>query len=189
MTRILAFSGSARADSFNQKTVNAITQKLNCDVTQLNLKDLALPLYDGDEEASDGLPQAAKTLRALIREHDGLIIGCPEYNGFMTPLLINSIDWSTRSEEGQPDTSIYKDKVVLITSTSPGALAGIRAATHLRTMLSGIGALVIPDVFSVPASFQAFDKDGLLVDEALRTRAAITASRLLSFAQRINGGS
>jgi len=56
--KVLAFSGSGRKDSFNQMAVNAVTACLNCEVTALNLKDLALPIYDADEEAASGLPES-----------------------------------------------------------------------------------------------------------------------------------
>ncbi len=184
MTKVLAFSGSSRKDSFNQMTLNAVANELSCEVTHLNLAELAIPIYNGDEETASGLPEGASSFKALITEHHALIIGCPEYNGFMTPLLINALDWATRSEDGAPDLSCFKDKVILITSASPGSLAGLRAATHLRTMLSGIGSIVLPDLFSVPAAFKSFNEEGKLIDEKMQARAAETAGRLISFVER-----
>lgn len=171
-------------------TVNAISSHIggaNDEVTHVSLRELSLPIYDGDLEATDGLPEGAIKLRSMIKGHDALIIGCPEYNGFMTPLLLNAIDWSTRSEEGAPDLSCYRDKPVLLVSTSPGAFAGLRATTHLRTMLSGIGAIVMPDSFSIPASFKAFDTNGVLIDEGQQKRATDLAQRFATFVQRLNG--
>ena len=149
MTSILAFSGSNRKGAYNQMAVNALAGSLD-QVTHLDLGSLELPIYNADEEAADGLPAGAAKLRTLLSEHEAWIIGCPEYNGFMTPLLMNAINWGTRSPGGVPDLSCFQNKVVLIASTSPGALGGLRAATHLKTMLSGIGAFVLPDTFTVP---------------------------------------
>ena len=185
MIKILAFSGSARANSFNQMTVNAIVEFCTGEVTHLNLRDLALPIYDGDLEDRSGLPESAKALRTLIKTHDALVIGCPEYNGFMTPLLLNAIDWASRSEQTSPDTSIFKDKLVLICSTSPGALSGMRAASHLKTLLGGIGMLVLPDLFAIPGSHKAFDEQGRLVDEAQQLRARQIALRLEMFTTKL----
>ena len=185
MTTFLAFSGSSRKGSFNQMTLNCVTNVIEGDVTHIRLKDLNLPIYDGDDEAATGLPAGVKELKAKLNEHDGLIIGCPEYNGFMSPLLINAIDWSTRSETAVPDLSCFADKPVLIVSASPGGLAGMRASTHLRTMLSGIGCFVIPDHFGVPSAFKAFGDDGELVDEKMQGRAKQVADRFTSFTQQL----
>lgn len=185
--KVLAFSGSSRKDSYNQLAVNAVTDCLRCEVTAISLKDLDLRIYDADDEAASGLPEGARKLRTLLAEHDGVIVGCPEYNGFMTPLLINAIDWATRSEEGTPDLSCFADKIFLIASTSPGSLGGLRSATHLRTMLSGIGAIVSPDLFVVPTSAKSFGEDGRLTAEPLQARARQVADRLLKLMEQLNG--
>ncbi len=185
--KVLAFSGSSRKDSFNQMAVNAVTDCLSCEVTSISLKELKLPIYDGDDETANGLHEGARTLRSLLSEHDGVVVGSPEYNGFMTPLLINAIDWATRSEEGAPDLSCFADKIFLIASTSPGALGGLRSATHLRTMLSGIGAIVSPDLFVVPTSAKSFDEQGKLTADPLKARAQQVADRLVKLMAQLNG--
>lgn len=165
-------------------TVDALTANLACEVTNIRLKDLALPVYDQDEEVENGLHEGARKLRTLMETHQGVIIGCPEYNGFMTPLLINAINWATRSEQATPDLSVFQDKIFLIASTSLGGLAGIRAVSHLRTMLSGIGALVVPDTFSVPMAMQNFDEIGELIDENQQARARAVAQKFQAFVEK-----
>ena len=154
------------------------------EVTRISLRDYPAPIYDGDLEADEGQPDGVQRFRALLADHDGLLIGCPEYNGFMTPLLINTIDWATRSPEAQPDTSLFRGKSLLIVSSAPGSLAGVRASTHLRTMLTGIGCLLCPESFAVPAGFKAFADDGTLLDEKLTQRAATIAGSFHEFTQR-----
>lgn len=176
----LAFCGSSRKDSFNQKTLDCVVNALQAKgetVKVINLSDFKQPIYNGDEESASGLPEATVRLQTLLHEHDALLIGCPEYNGFMTPLLINTIDWTTRSCEATPDLSCFAGKPVLITCSSPGPGGGMRAATHLKTMLLGIGSIVSPDNFMVPSAFNAFDESGKLKDEKLRQRAEQVASR------------
>ena len=49
--RILAFAGSLRTDSYNKKLVKlaaAGARKSGAEVTYLDLRDIPLPLYDGD---------------------------------------------------------------------------------------------------------------------------------------------
>ena len=129
-----------------------------------------MPLYDGDLEQRDGLPENAKKMRSLMLEHDALLISCPEYNGSITPLLKNVIDWMSRSHDGIGGRQIYGGKVAGLLAASPGGLGGIRGLAHIRTLLGGIGVMVVPGDVSVPGAMKAFADDGSLVDEKLEKR-------------------
>jgi NAD(P)H-dependent FMN reductase len=74
----------------------AKARDLGAEVTLVDLADYSIPLYDGDLESTGGLPENALRLRQLMLEHDALLISCPEYNGSITPLLKNTIDWTSR---------------------------------------------------------------------------------------------
>ena len=119
-----------------------------------------------------------------MQENTGLIITCPEYNGFMTPLLVNTIDWCTRSENASVDLSGFADKTILIASASPGPGGASRANTHLRTMLSGIGSIVFPQTLTVPAAYNAFDDQGEFVDESMAKRAERLIKNFVRFTNR-----
>ena len=56
-----------------------------------------LPLYD-ESLKEDAFPAAATALKASMTAATGLVIACPEYNGSVTPLLLNAITWATRGE-------------------------------------------------------------------------------------------
>jgi chromate reductase, NAD(P)H dehydrogenase (quinone) len=185
--KFLSFSGSNRKGSINVKAATAITQILSSlghEATMLDLTVLKLDIYDGDAEKASGLPDGAKQLKQAIHDHDALIIGCPEYNGYMTPQMLNALDWATRSESASPDLSAFRDRPVLIVCASPGGMGGTRAASQLRTFLTGIGCLVLPDVFSVPGAMQAFADDGTLADERMQQRADNVAHRFAEYTRR-----
>ncbi|MBS01743.1 MAG: hypothetical protein CMQ24_03440 [Gammaproteobacteria bacterium] len=188
LASFLAFCGSVRAASFNQRVLDVFCDAVEAaggDVTRISLRDVAAPLYDGDLEDESGLPAGIERLRRAIAAHDGLIIGCPEYNGYMTPVLLNALNWATRSAEATPDLGPFRNKLTVITSTSPGALGGMRASRELRTFLSGIGALVLPQAFSVRSAFSAFDDAGALTDERATVQAASIAGELIDMAERL----
>ena len=99
MPKILAFSGSARKSSFNQKLVAIAAEGASAagaDITLINLADYPMPMFDEDLEASEGMPAAARAFKQLLIDHDGLLIASPEYNSAFSPLLKNAIDWATR---------------------------------------------------------------------------------------------
>jgi chromate reductase, NAD(P)H dehydrogenase (quinone) len=73
-TRILAFAGSARQNSFNKKLVKIAAEgarATGAEVTYLDFRDLPLPLYDEDLESAEGLPANVLQLKALMKSHQG----------------------------------------------------------------------------------------------------------------------
>ena len=136
--KILAFAGSTRTDSFNKKLVKiAATGAMEggADVTVIDLRDFAMPLYDGDLEQQQGLPSTARNLKDLMLSHQGFLISAPEYNSSISGVLKNTIDWVSRPSEGEEPLACFKGKVAGIMSTSPGGLGGLRGLVHVRAIL------------------------------------------------------
>ena len=78
--KILAFAGSTRTESFNKKLVNVVAglaKDAGADVTTIDLRDYSMPLYDGDLEEQQGLPENAKKLKDLFKAHHGFLISAP----------------------------------------------------------------------------------------------------------------
>lgn len=164
MARILALSGSVRTFSLNTQllgvAVKAVEQAGGT-VTVLDLRDYELPFYDGDLEAEEGIPQAAVDLKALFAAHDGLLLACPEYNGSLTPLLKNTIDWLSRAAENEAPLAAFDGKVAGLIAASPGALGGLRGLRHVREILAGIRVHVIPDQVAVGGANKVLSDDGI----------------------------
>jgi NAD(P)H-dependent FMN reductase len=165
---ILAFAGSLRSGSFNKKLIRLgaeAARAAGAEVTLVDLRDYPLPLYDGDLEAKDGIPETGKKLKRLFLNHDGLLVSSPEYNSSIPGGLKNALDWVSRSEPGEPPLSAFAGKVAGLMSASPGLLGGTRGLAALRLMLGNIKVLVLPDQVSVPKANEAFDAEGKLKDE------------------------
>ncbi len=183
--KILAFAGSSRTGSYNQKLVTAAAEyarNAGASVTVVSLRDFALPLFDQDLESAQGLPAGAKQFKALLREHDGFLIASPEYNSSFTPLLKNAIDWASRAEsKDEPPLAAYRGKVAALLSASPGALGGLRGLVHLRALLGNIGVIVLPDQVAIGAAHEVFDDAGLIKDERKSAQIANLARSLTNF--------
>jgi len=181
-TRILAFAGSARKDSLNKKLVNVAADSaraIGAEVTLIDMRDYPIPLYDGDLEAEQGVPENARAIRKLMAEHQGLMIASPEYNGFVTPLLKNTLDWISRQDGDVDGRTVYRNKIGLVLAASPGAFGGMRSLVLIRQLLSNLGVTVLPDQLSIPRADQAFDDTGKLVDAALQKRLDQMTGRLV----------
>ena len=169
--RILAFAGSTRAESFNKKLLRIAiggAQAAGAAVTHLDLRDIPMPLYDGDLEAKEGLPHHAKRFKQLMIEHDGLLISAPEYNSSISGVLKNAIDWASRPEPNEPPLVAFSGKVASLMSASPGALGGLRGLATVRSILGNIGVLILPNQVAVSRGHAAFDESGNLKDEKQR---------------------
>lgn len=169
MTKLLMFAGSARKASTNKMlaALAARTAKeAGAEVTLIDLLDFDMPIYNGDIEAATGLPDAAKRLKQLFVDHDGIFIASPEYNSSLSPLLKNALDWISRPHtENEPGLWAYKGKVAALGSVAPGALGGLRGLVSLRMMLGNIGVTVVPNQVAVSNGLKAFDDNGALVSE------------------------
>ena len=170
-TKVLAFAGSTREGSFNKKLVIEaanMARQMGANVTVINLKDYAMPFYDGDLETKEGMPTKAKQLRRLMMQSQVILIASPEYNGSLSAALKNVIDWASRGEEGGSSRDAFKDRTFVIISASPSLGGGVRGLVHLRTILENIGGTVLPQQIVVPNAYQAFDEQGQLKDPKLK---------------------
>lgn len=166
---ILVFAGSIRSGAYSQQAADAYWAQLavmECEVTRITLADYPLPIMDEDLEAEKGIPENAVKLARLFDHHDAVVIVTPEYNGSLPPLLKNAIDWVSRvSADGEKPLSPYKDKLALIGSSSPGAMGGYSALTHLRHILVRLGMQVLSEQMALGRAKAAFDDMGRLSGE------------------------
>ncbi len=188
--RILAFSGSLRQESLNHRLVRvaaAGAEAAGADVTVLELRELPLPVYDGDLEQREGLPENARTLKEIMKAHDGFLIASPENNSSVSAALKNAIDWASRPAGDEPTLVCFRDRVAVIMAASPGALGGLRGLVALRSILSNIGVLVLPDQKAVAGAHEAFAVDGRLVDAKQQAAVEQLGAKLAGVMSRLQG--
>lgn len=173
--RILAMAGSSRTAGLSIRLRDAATAALRAagaTVESLDMRALALPLYDGDLEASSGVPDGARRLRDALLQADGVLFVTPEYNGFPTPLALNAWDWLSRlgSEGDKPSgLAVTAGKPVALLSSSPGPWGGMRALGLMRQFLGGtFQMLVLPQQMAVVRANEAFDDGGAVKDARQR---------------------
>jgi NAD(P)H-dependent FMN reductase len=185
---ILVFAGSTRRDSLNRRLARAAAEAVRAaggQATLLELAEYPLPLYDGDLEMTQGLPEQARALKEIFIAHDGLMIVSPEYNASLPSLLKNTLDWVSRPLPGQTGYVPFEGRVAALLSASPGSLGGLRGLRHLRDVLTELRMIVLPRQLSLPAAQQAFDEDGSLRDAVMRGRLEELIGDLLAMAGRL----
>jgi len=168
-TKILAFAGSSRKESWNKKLVQAAAEDLvgpDVEVTYIDLADYPLPLIETDIVSEKDLPENARKLKQLFAENDGFLISSPEYNGSYSGVLKNALDWiSIRERDATTVYEPFHGKVAGLLAASPGRAGGLRGLEKLRVLLSDLGVMVLPEIQAVGSITTAFNEAGKLNDE------------------------
>ena len=186
--KVLAFAGSLRKDSFNRKIVAVAAEgarKAGAEVTMIDMRDVSMPIYDGDLEAERGLPEGARAFKRLLKEHHAVLIATPEYNSQFPALLKNALDWASRREGDEAPLVAFSGKVAGVMSASPGALAGLRGQSLLRAQLAYLGMVVVPDRVGIGSARDAFDGEGKLKDPDRHNALERLGAQTVRFAQRL----
>jgi NAD(P)H-dependent FMN reductase len=186
--RILVFAGSARSGSLNKKLARAAAasvQAAGAEATLIDLADYPMPLYDGDLEAREGIPAAARKLKDLFIAHQGFFIASPENNASVSALLKNTLDWISRQDGSESGLIPYRGKVAALAGASPGAFGGLRGLTHLRAILQTLNVLVLSEQVALARAHEAFNEDGSLKDAKQQAALAALARKLSDVCARL----
>lgn len=165
--KVLAFAGSTREASLNKaliKEAGSIAGSMGASVKIIDLNDFPLPFFNQDIEAAQGKPLPAQQLRQLMIQSDVIFIASPEYNGSVSAILKNALDWISRSEPNDPAREALNGKKFVLLSASPGRGGGARGLVHLKTIVEDIKGKVFPQQFSLGSASRAFDSQGHLSD-------------------------
>lgn len=134
----------------------------------VNLNDFELPFYNGDIEEEIGLPENAKKFKEILNHMDGLVISCPEYNGGISAVMKNFIDWVSRKGDDTEAKLAFKDKIAYITCATTSQGGGKRGLNVLRMILGNVGVKVATSQFGLATADQFFNADGDLIEERVK---------------------
>lgn len=163
MVNIAAIAGSYRAGSYNKRILSiaaAGAREAGAHVTEIDLRDYQLPVFNADEIDANGFNAAALALQRALNEHDGFLFASPEYNGSIPGGFKNAIDWASRANDEFGMYQVFKGKTAAIMTASPGQFGGLRCLSHLRGVLTIMGITVLPLELAVSFVGQKFEGDG-----------------------------
>lgn len=175
--KLLTISGSLRKGSFNRMLLQEAAHAFGpAHVTDANLH---LPLYDGDLEDAEGIPQNVEKLAEQIKDADAIVIASPEYNKGIPGVLKNALDWVSRV----PGT-VLAGKPTVVVSAAAGRTGGETAQFMVLSCLAQLQVkLVLGSAVLVAGAGNEFDADGKLTNDRYRAtlekrmqalRAAVT---------------
>ena len=161
--KILALSGSLRRGSYNTALLRA-ARSLAPKGVELEITTLqGVPLYDGDVEASSGVPDVVQRLKQAVRQASGLLIATPEYNGSIPGVLKNGIDWMSRP--ASDIANVFGKHPVGLIGATPGRGGTRQSQAAWLPVFSRLGMVTFSEQsLYVDGAKDKFDATGQLTD-------------------------
>lgn len=154
--KIALLYGSVRPHRQGIRVVRHLERHLRLgphELTVVDARHRPLPLLEKMyKEYEEGqAPEILETLHGILEEADAYVVCTGEYNHGLPPGLKNLLDHFQTE---------YFDKPAGIASYSAGAYGGMRAAVHLRAVLSELGMVTLPTIFGVPKVQDSLGEQG-----------------------------
>jgi FMN reductase len=164
--QVVGVGGSLRAESTSltalQTALDGAAAK-GADTRLVWLRDLELPLYTPEI----AIPRPAHEFAEMVHSSAAMIWSSPTYQGSVSGTFKNAMDWLILLAEHDPPYLANKP-VGLVTTA--GGVQGLQAINTMDFIARALRAWSVPLVLPVAQSWQSFDPDGRLTDDAVATQ-------------------
>jgi NAD(P)H-dependent FMN reductase len=170
---IVTICGSVRRGNYTAKAlalaVDELSKQPKVQVNPVDLDAFNLP-FPG-KPARDS---SVERLRQIVREATGVVIATPEYHGSFSSVIKLAIE-----NLGFP--SPLAGKSIALLGVAGGQIGAIKSLEHLRSVCSHVGAIVLPNLVSVPRVKEVFDEQGRCLDGRMEKLIRNLAKSLLDY--------
>lgn len=161
--RVVGLGGSLRAESTSRTALDTALDGAatsGADTELIWVRDLSLPLYTAEHAP----PPNALRLADALYDSDALIWSTPTYQGSVSGSFKNALDWLILLAERDPP---YLSNKPIGLITTAGGVQGLQAVNTMEFIARSLRGWSVPMVLPVSQSWQSFDPDGHLKDEAV----------------------
>jgi chromate reductase len=182
MTRLIGLSGSLRRGSLNSALLRAAAELAPAGADIVIRTNDGIPLYNGDVEAAEGIPEPVRSLKEAIGASDGLLLVTPEYNNSIPGVFKNAIDWLSRPPSDIK--RVFGGRPVAVMGASPGGFGTILSQNAWLPVLRTLGSELWSERrLLVSRAEGVFDGEGRLADENLRGQLKNFVEGFVTFAR------
>lgn len=140
MKKVLIFVGSLNMNMSLAKKIAEQLEDQNIQSEIINLVELNLPMYDSLKEEQEGIPQKILELYEKMKTVSAYVFVSPEYNFSLTPVLVNTIAWISRT--GDDFRELFTLKTIQLATHSGGS--GKDTLDGMRTQFTRLGSIIMP---------------------------------------------
>ena len=161
--RVVGLGGSLREESTSRTALQVALEGAaasGAGVELIWVRDLDLPLYTAEHAP----PPDAHRLAETVYNADALIWSSPTYHGSVSGSFKNALDWLILLAENDPP---YLSNKPIGLVTTAGGVQGLQAVNTMDFIAWALRGWSVPLVLPVAQSWQSFDPDGHLKDEAI----------------------
>jgi len=179
LPRVAVIVGSNRRDSINCKLAQALARlgagKFDASFARID----NLPMFNQDNEGN--LPPEVVRFKNELARADGVLIVTPEHDRSIPAALKNAIDWGARPW----GKNSWTGKPGFITGTSPGAIGSALAQQHLRSVMTGLGMILLGGEAYVTFRPNLIDEHGAIGDDSTKKFLADFVHRFAHLVSRL----
>ncbi len=155
--RIVGLGGSLRLGSSSLQALRlalGASAAAGADVELLDVRALDLPLF-GTEVGK--VPAGAARLAEEVGDADGMIWSSPLYQGTVSAVFKNALDWLQLLADHDPPFLTHKPVGLIATA---GGVQGLQAINTMEFVVRALRGWTVPFVVPIARSYQAFTDDG-----------------------------
>ena len=171
--RIVVVLGTARPGNFTAKAVALVIDEIekqgDIAVDLIDPAKVHLPLPGSGPDTAE-----QEAIKDLVTKATGIVFSTPEYHGTYASaakLVIENL--------GFP--SVLAGKPIALVGVAAGRIGAIKALEHLRSVLSHVGAIVLPGPVSVAGVRSVFDAQGRCLDAEVERIVRGVATNLIDY--------
>lgn len=159
-------AGTDRPDSNTLKVaryIQGIYKSMNEDVGIIDLRDVKahLHLHTGPHYGKDNETEGIKEYLEQVKQADGLIVVCPEYNGSMPGVLKYFIDHFRFPES-------FEYRPVCFVGLG-GIFGGLRPVEHLQQVFGYRNSFIYPERVFMMNVWKMITKEGDIQDDLVKS--------------------
>jgi FMN reductase len=154
-------------------------ERAGAETTLLDLRRLALPMYDPDDE-DEPPPNALRLIEACYGA-DGMLWSSPMYQGTISGAFKNALDWLHVLGRREPP---FLDDTVVGLISAAGGTQGLQAINTMEFATRALRAWAVPYVVPVAAAARVFDPAGRVQDEGVEAQLRTLGSEVVRVAGR-----
>jgi FMN reductase len=178
--RVVGLGGSLRAASTSRTALQVALEGAAARGAETQLiwvRDLDLPLYT----AEHSIPAAAQEFAETAHGCNAMIWSSPTYHGSVSGSFKNALDWLILLAEQSPP---YLSNKPIGLITTAGGVQGLQAVNTMDFIARALRAWSVPLVLPVAQSWQSFDPDGHLIDDAIGAQLGALGAEVVRAARQ-----